>query len=162
MYYFYKIEEALETHSQLLALKKRWNEEWALHYAQVKKIIHSNQNLDTIPLIERLVMSQKIGTTIKLLDLRGIDLSHLKISDVDLSYCCFDGASFINTQFDQTHLQLSTFRQANMEGATFNMAQMSSVSLAHTNLFNTQFNKTFLMGSDLENVDISSIKFIIK
>lgn len=97
--------------------------------------------------------------TIKLADLRGIDLSDLSVGNVDLTYCCFDGANFAGTKFEGTCLQYSSMANAKFDAAEWNNVQASPISACGASFRSMHIQNSFLMRSDLDDVNFTGSLF---
>jgi uncharacterized protein YjbI with pentapeptide repeats len=85
---------------------------------------------------------------VKLLDLRGIDLSNLSFGDMDFSYCCFDFSDLNYCFFDGTHFQYSSFKCSNLKNSTWIHTQAAPVSLIQSDLTDAVIKSSFLMHAD--------------
>jgi uncharacterized protein YjbI with pentapeptide repeats len=104
---------------------------------------------EDIPMLE----AEFANGIIKLVDLRGIDLSGLAIGDVDLSYCCFDRANFSGSQFEGTHLQYSSMNDAKFNSVKWDRVQASPISACGASFNEATIQSSFLMHSDLEGAN---------
>lgn len=130
------------------SLKARWlSPEFSELTSAIRTAIRSGNELpEDIPLID----ASWLGKTLKLADLRGIDLSGLTIGELDLTYCCFDEANFTETEFIGTYIQYSSFSNARLDKTTWESVQASPVDALGASFFRAFINNTFLMGSNLD------------
>lgn len=135
-------------------VKGRWTtqSEWIALQAQIRAALGSGGELpDNLPMLE----AEFGDGLIKLVDLRGIDLSNLTIGKADLSYCCFDQANFFDTRFDGTYLQYSSMASARFDQSNWANVQASPISAPNAFFGNGCMSGSFLMRSDFTNADFA-------
>ena len=130
---------------------QRWHVPYgvALRESVIAALTAGQDLPEDIPMLE----AEFANGIIKLVDLRGIDLSGLAIGDVDLSYCCFDRANFSGSQFEGTHLQYSSMNDAKFSSAKWDRVQASPISACGASFNEATIQSSFLMHSDLEGAN---------
>lgn len=89
------------------------------------------------------------GKRIELLDLRGINISHVRLSPkYDLAYLCLDFCHAEGTVFEQSLAQFSTFRCANLVSSSWNRVQASPICAQGACFSHSVNNGSFMMFSD--------------
>lgn len=92
---------------------------------------------------------------IEMVDLRGIELKNLNLTDFDLSYCCFDFALLNNVVFDKTGLQYSSFNNAQFQKCSLLNVQASPISAFNSSFIESNFENGFFMHSDFRGVKMN-------
>jgi uncharacterized protein YjbI with pentapeptide repeats len=136
---------------QTIDLKTRWKTqpEWISLQETVRSALADGGGLPAdLPMIE----AEFGGGIIKLVDLRGIDLSNLSIGKIVLAYCCFDFADFAATRFESTYLQYSSMAEARFNSSNWNKVQASPISAIRASFVGAHIHKSFLMRSNLDGV----------
>jgi uncharacterized protein YjbI with pentapeptide repeats len=136
-------------------LQSRWRTqpEWIERQEQIRTALGRGGELPTdLPIIK----AQFGDGTIKMADLRGIDLSNLAIGAADLAYCCFDGANFSATRFDSTYLQYASMNDASLHCSNWNQVQASPISACRSAFTGAHIHDSFFMRSNLENANFAN------
>lgn len=106
---FYTISlSSLETPATNGELQSRWTEEAT---NQVRAAILNKKEL---PRVFPPITVKYLDKTTELEDLRGINLSGIRVKNYDLTFCCFDFANLSKVHFESVLLQYSSFRCANL------------------------------------------------
>jgi uncharacterized protein YjbI with pentapeptide repeats len=92
-------------------------------------------------------------------ELRGADLTGLKLFKVDLSGADLSEVDFSETSLYQANLSGANLCKANFSTAILQEANLSGASLIEANLKDKKFPKTNLSGSDLSRANLSGAKF---
>ncbi len=145
-------EAGEDHHASFEELTQRWHRNLKVRDA----VLHSIRAQESLPQHLAMLTFKTLHGEVKLVDLRGIDLSGERIGAVDLSYCCFDFARFDGARFEETHFQFSSFAFASFEKTSWIGVQASPVSAPRAKFIQAMIAKTFLMRSDLEGADLSN------
>lgn len=138
-------------HASFEELAQRWQRDSEIR----DEVLHAIRAQKSLPQHLPMLTFKTLHGDVKLVDLRGIDLSGERIGAVDLSYCCFDFARFDGARFEETHFQFSSFAFASFVKTYWMGVQASPVSAPRAKFTEAKIEKTFLMRSDLEGADLS-------
>lgn len=147
---YYELIAPEYTQEDIDFFKSRWDGELKPFRDDIVQAIENNDEklLDSvilkIPTINYIYHNQDV----KLVDLRGIDLSNLSFSKMDLAYCCFDFSNLNHCFFDKTHFQYSSFQHARLKNTTWIHVQGSPTSLIESDLSDSIIKDSFFMQSD--------------
>jgi uncharacterized protein YjbI with pentapeptide repeats len=87
-------------------------------------------------------------------DLRGVDLSGLRIGNYDLAYCALDYAKLDNCELYGTHLQYSRLVGASLRKAKLKDVQASPIDARSVDMSYSELSSCFLSNSDLESANL--------
>ena len=132
---------------------------WSLSQTElIRKCIENGKDIPSIfpDLTLSFFDTEKSG----FLDLRGLNLSEMKIAETDFAYCVLDYANFCETYFIKTKLQYSRMISTDFSMTHMQSVQMAPVDAMHANFNDATIKDSFLMHSNLDFIESNNLNLL--